>query len=448
MHLAQESFIDANHSFLTIIQLHLNSSMDDYGGHFLSALLHHDDPHPKRLLRQIAFMEILDAGIGYQDYSCRSPKTNKRKPYAAKIKKYETSKVGKYVRFIVDLRVPASLSGFWLTKLLKDGMAKNPIHHNGGNLVFIPKPTTSILTRVFLDLINPEGSFHFVYHSDDSCFAIRVDGVVHIFNLDISGCDASHSNALFAALLSITPDAGKGSMRRLIRQARNNLKYTSPHNALYHVLIKFLDHRLYSGATITTLINNLACLLIGLALSQHVFVSDDIPGQIAMCAERVGYVVTCDSCDQIEDITFLGNFPCIDLYGEISAVYSLGSFCRSMGRTKGDLPGRGPIESRAKAHFQQYLNGTYPRTHAPFIDKMRNQLENTLPPLYQPFKTENDGVHRYFSDDAILKRYRLTQREKANVIELSTAGFEDFVCGPGISKLLMKDYGLGSVYRE
>jgi hypothetical protein len=349
------------------------------------------------------------------------------------------------VRQIIDLFVPGSLSGFWITKLLKGGLEDLPLLWNGGTMRFVKKPTTSVLTECFEDLISPPLRYTFVYHSDDSCFSVRHNGKIHIFNIDISACDASHGPAIFKMLYDVTPEVGKADMQRLINQCRNHLRFVSPHTPLFSVLIKFLDPRLFSGSTITTLINNLANLIIGCALSEcHFDTLRSIDEQVIAVVRRTGYVVTCEPCRQDEDIQFLKNSPAYDTEGRMWPTLNFGVYLRAMGVTKGELNGTGPIKPRAIAHHHQFTQGAYPRTHTPLIDSQRGQLTTYKPLADFEYKVDDDCTPRSLSDHALLKRYNLSEYEFSQVQLLATAGYEDVLSGAGFSVILMKDYGLTS----
>lgn len=362
----QIDFIAGHKDQLKVLKDQYESTVIEYTDALLEAELHHADLHPKRAIRIEAWAKLQEEGIGldHQDPWVIRPWW--------KMKKDEYSKPGKKPRMIVDLGVAASLRGFRLAEFLKQAQAEQPFEYLGGYLQFIKTPDPQIMAEVFKNLIDPPGRFYFVYFSDDSCFAHRVNGVVYRHNIDISSCDSSHTKALFTALRDLLPPSMAEDMDVLIKQCSLPLKIVSTNDRKLKVTVKPTGPKLYSGSTITTAINNLANLLIGMALAEMVYIG---PQSIVLAAERAGYIVTGEEpLDDWHDLQFLKHSPMLDISGEVCAVLNFGVLVRASGTCKGDLPGRGNLRERGELFQRGLVNSAYPRLSTPLVNAMRSGL--------------------------------------------------------------------------
>lgn len=403
------------------------------------ALRHHGDPHAKKMLRMMSYQETVEAGEEPSRLWVRS--------IQYKNKKDEIAKPGKPIRMIGDLGVSASLQGFWLTKLLKEAMATQPILYGGVELEFIAKPTTSSLTRAFSKLQNPNGRMYFCYFSDDACLGIRMGTEVRVFNLDISKCDASHTGSLFQALISATPEIAEDDMRVLVEQCQEPIVIKSRVDTEKKIKLLPNEPTLYSGSTITTVINNLANILIAKAIAESTINSVQ---DIVQAAETAGYVVTAEECKIPEDIQFLKYSPCMTTTGEYAPLLNLGVIMRASGTCRGDLPGRGDLTQRARRFQAALLQGAYPRSHLDFIDNMKaaagtpDAVSKRVAEKIFLYKVYDQGDFFHFDTDSAYRRYRLNAKEYSDMNMFSNMGPYETFCGSIVDKVLGKDYGLAS----
>ena len=421
------------------------------------AQLHRSDPHPKKDLREQAFDELCLTGDVFLPVWMRAnPKGEKIVLYKAK--KNEYAKPGKYMRAIGDLGVSASLEGAWLTKYMKTAVARKAYTTVDFSLKFVMKPDHSELQYVFDQLINPDHRVFFVYHSDDACVAIRVGGVVYRFNLDISSCDASHSPALFNQLKK-TANKHEPTMTRLVEQCQLPCEIRSrqrkKNGRVKKLVLKTKDGRarLYSGSTLTTLLNGLANLNIGLSITQATIPDGATMAQVAVilkeAAARVGYIITVQCCEIVEDLQFLKHSPTLTSEGEYAPMLNLGVLLRASGVCKGDLPGRGDLARRGKFFQAALINGAYPRSHSTFIDTMRHQAGPLNPNIttdqFSYKVTQTD--HHTFVDSSIYRRYRLSTEQVSQLLVFASSGFGYQTANPGLSSVLNVDYGLECINR-
>lgn len=439
----QHKFIHQHKWLIDQIESRNGKYFDDYEGMDEEALQHVDDPHLKRLLRLFTWEEIENNGVMFDHLWLTS--------VLYKMKIREWAKNGKYPRMIGDLGVAASLQGFRLTHFLKKAQANEPIHHEGVEFEFVKTPDPFVLEKVFNKLINPPGRGYFCYFSDDSCYSVRdSNGDVHTFNVDISSCDSSHGDTLFKALIGTIPNPWKGDMTKLVEQCKLPIRIQDLNNKKNVVILKPTRIRLYSGSTITTAINNLASLLIGVALAEsHATTS----AGLIEAAFKVGYVITCTENETYSDLQFLKNSPVYDTDGVLRPLLNLGVLLRITGTCHDDLPGRKHIPLRQRAlNFQRsVLQGAYPRVHFKLIDAMKRQAvegqfiqDDRIESLLRYKVVQNDKYPVFtVSNSELYKRYHLTPLQVEQVELLGQMSYGEHIANPGLSAVLEKDYDLG-----
>lgn len=419
-----------------------------------AAFDHVDDPHAKRLLRLHTWQELHESGVVHNRLWLRRVKY--------KMKRDEIAKAGKAARLIGDLGVGASLQGFWVTMLLKKSMEENPFLVNGVTIQFCAKPKRAALTEVFERLIDPPGRGYFVYFSDDACLSLRLNGRVYTFNLDISSCDASHTSALFQALIDSTPSCAVAEVTKLVEQCELPIAIRSVEG--YECLVlKAIEPRLYSGSTITTLINNLANICNAVAIAETSFHgvgerAADVGRRVVSACENAGYVVTCAECTVPQDIQFLKHSPVFDIEGRLQPLLNLGTLLRSLGSCKGDLPGRrrdGDLQLRARFFQSGVFRGAYPYATFPLLEvlkgawspgvtnqRLEKDVATRVAATFEFHVVDATSAPFRVSDDDCFRRYRLTPAEIAEIKELAAAGFGRFCFCSAAAKILQTDYGL------
>lgn len=446
----QKSFIRRHKDFLIHLCSLFSLSFHKFTTISQECIDHHDDPHNKRDARIVAFSELLESGKLYEANSTfiiRTPNW--------KMKPQEKAKFDKYPRTIVDMTTPASLAGFRLCEFYKQAAFANPIHINDGLMEYCKSPNSTDLRRAFNLLYNPPGKYYFLYYSDDSCIAIRSKGKVLWYNLDISSCDSSHTEAMFSALLETCPIAVRPYMADLVAQCCAPIQFASCANSKHKVKIKPKTPTLYSGVTLTGAINGLACMLIMLSLSENDFVDGS---SIRDAAERVGYIVTGweKPLEVFEDVQFLKHSPVRDLAGNWQPMLNLGVLIRASGQCKYDLPGRGCQIKRARDFQFGLVQGAYPFRRCTVIDNMRAACGDATPDqraidtfdLYKVDVAAEDTMIR-LDDQSVYRRYRLNgveQHDLEQVYSKMTTG--QWYNGPSVSKILALDYGLTTIERE
>jgi len=227
---------------------------------------------------------------------------------------------------------------------------------------------------------------------------------------------------------------------------------------------------LYSGATITTAINNIANTALAVSLMDTTAQTCDLLpnyrhnpacsacARYTLAAREVGYIVELTPCQDMSQLQFLKTTPVRDTKGRLRAVLNPGVLVRLMGACKGDLPGRGCVRSRAD-NFQRLLVAGYmSRMNNPWLDAIRQRLNSACKKIPDSDLEKmrkrvdemwsdkvNDLAHETYTitDEALFERYDLSDEEYAGVYALVEGCTYGYTTGNGgLSKLLQKDYGL------
>lgn len=442
----QREYIAANSDVEAAIANVVQYGLDEYTTMIEECVEHHADPHIKKNERIHAVADMIAENLFEKDlwYLAKTGTVYK-------FKKFEIGKVGKPGRMIGALGCPASLQGFRLTAFLKYALADTDLELRGGTIHFCPTPGATVLEHVFENLRNPEGRFYFTYYSDDSCLAIRTeDGRLLRCNLDISSCDASHTEDLFKLLIRVTPERARSEMERLVAQCKTVITIMDLADGRNRVELEPRWARLYSGSTLTTLINNLANVLIASAIAKADIRSYE---DITTAAQSVGYIVTIDKCSDLHKIQFLKHSPVYDTNGRLRALLNPGVLFRLMGTCKGDLPGKTtePFEARATRFQAGLLQGAYPRVTAPLIDALKancgaySPCEKTRALVAEELKYKVDPDAEAFtvSPAEMWARYDLSPVEVAELeFDLARCKFGDHYQSDATEKVLKRDYGL------
>lgn len=408
---------------------------------------HHADTHPKKQLRIDAMRDMTATGVFGQHIWL--------KHVTYKMKKDEYAKPGKAARMIGDLKVPASLQGFRLTGMLKTALGSETYGYKRGHWRFCPAATADLLQEQMDRLICPIGRYYFVFFSDDSCLAVRSGDEVYRFNMDISSCDASHTDELFKLLSDLTPSC-RQEVEALSDQCRCDIRIYSVNRSVRKrefVQLRPKGARLYSGSTLTTYINSISQLVMLSVFAELDFSRMD-RAQCAAAIENAcleaGYVVTLEVCEEIEDIQFLKYSPTLDEGGRYRPLLNLGTVLRTSGVCRGDLPGRGDLNDRALEFQNGLMNGISPGSSYALLDVLRRRCGHVVARdevkrvVESLLYNKTAGVSATFPDESMIKRYRLTLGEWQELVGMfEEAGPGDEVYVDAADKIMRKDYGYG-----
>lgn len=411
----------------------------DFTDYLTEAREHHADPHPKKALRVEAYRNLVDTGAMWTwEVWILKAVTGKMKPN-------EYAKPDKVGRMIGDFGTPASLLGFRAAEFLKEAQFIEPIHFLGGVMEFCKSPDPIKLAQIFEKLRDPPGRFYFVYFSDDSCLSVRVDGKVEMYNLDISSCDGSHGPSIWAAFQLLFPVRMRPCAAMLVKQCMYPFRVHSVSDMRNIVELTPKQPTLYSGATITTALNNFASCIF---MSSIARLGDFSADGICFGAAVAGYSITVQRCETYHDLQFLKHSPVLDVTGRLVPLLNLGVLARLSGVCNGDLPGAGNLRERAACFQGALLNGAYPKAHFTLIDSMKVKYPlvrrlQEVDSMFEHKVVDDDHPPFYVLDSELYVRYRLTQLE---IVELNTLfgslGYGETLSTTGLDKIMRCDYQL------
>lgn len=445
--------------------------LKDYVDMIMYAQEHVTDSHPKRELRMQAWDELTKVlGVRQLHVIDRLWLTE----VLYKMKKDEVAKVGKWARMIGDLGVGASLQGFGCTDILKKMLcapAGDKLYHEyKGFRIYVAKnPTPVLMTEIFDELIDPTAVGTFAIFSDDACCTIRVNGKVMYGNLDISGCDSSHGPRAFSGMVEVAPKELQNDLQVCVDQCKLKIRIMDKGSkkSKKKVCLKqrFGDPVLYSGSTLTTVINGLANLNIAMQVIDDYWrglVTDKTGVQVS--AMRVGYYVTFIVANHPSEIQFLKHSPMLNEEGEWVSFLNLGVGFRSSGSWKGDAPGPKSISPSIRGFTAQrmLLQGMYPLANTPIIQALKDQvsaydgkfISQAFVDKHLPFEhvknvalpksRKREGTRSMnIPNSSIASRYNVSEAHIHELIEYINKTTPDHqYATPFVGRVLEVDYGL------
>jgi len=175
------------------------------------------------------------------------------------------------------------------------------------------------------------------------------NGILVFYNLDISGCDGSHSHQFFMIYHMLFPQF-QFPLTELLAQLSSPIEIRS---LVSKKKVTLCPHccKLYSGSTCTTCTNNIATALIG-----YVCCDSESP---VKAAALVGYKITEDLFQEFSMVQFLKRSPV--LFGDRHVpMLNLGVYLRASGCKKGDYIGRGDLSVRANMYQVALVKCMFP----------------------------------------------------------------------------------------
>jgi len=196
---------------------------------------------------------------------------------------------------------------------------------------------------------------------------------------------------------------------------------------------------MHSGSTLTTFANNIANFYLGLSIYNGTHagmtkqeVVDIIP---RLCGE-LGYKVTVEVCDVIEDVQFLKHSPVYTVDGKISAALNLGVILRTLGQTDGEL-------TMSPEHFLSgIINGFKHAGNSTLMRVLRKHVISTKVIAKHYLIAHSSGREGLLDDNSLVRRYRLSLDEYHDLCSiLDSAGIGDVIRTEASIKIMKRDYG-------
>lgn len=384
--------------------------------------------HPKRKIREEAWRQLEDSGF-LDKYFTEST--------TGKMKGDERGKPGKYPRWVGDYSTAGSLLGGLLCELSKKAIDVFS-SRDGFSSIFVRNATESEFGKVCERLTDPKGDLHFAY-SDDSFF--RFGG--KFYEMDISTCDVSNGEGIFRLVTDLFSDYPQfhSVVLGCVEQCRLDHKIKDPSTRKASLRLKPKKAIEFSGTTLTTLLNQLASILIGLACHDRGVQDED---DIRSAAASVGYLVTAAERKELACVQFLKYSFWSDDNGEVKSFFNLGPVLRSFGTCHGDLPGRGDIGRRAFdwnssviRGFRDIADNSLVRDIAKYYD---GSSEERLP--YETRKHFDNGSRPYVPDHVLCTRYGVSLADIEHTRWLFRTHPHSIIKSHFVYRIFLVDYGL------
>lgn len=359
------------------------------------------------------------------------------------MKTLEWGKKNKNGRIVCDLGTRASLLGGDIIAVMKDVLAATPIKIGATELHFVKSPDRVQLRYLFCSMLSHD---RFLYFSDDSTLSrMCLDGALYI-NLDLASCDVSNGPAVFQYLAHLFPDEYADLGLRLIEQCAKPASLGHGCGKFSFVPEWYYE---YSGTTLTTLLNNIANIMIGeqianIPIGTKAETISRLSVVLGNCGWSVPFSVS-DVCECFEDITFLKNNPVYTQDGSVDSMLNHGVILRTMGQKTWDLPGRGCMEKRGAKFNSSLVSGF---KHAGDTELLRT-LRLKFPVVTDVVQTSwliehlsGDDIGA-IDDLSVCRRYKIKLSELHELYScIMIAGFGDIIDTPASRAILLKDYGI------
>jgi len=361
----------------------------------------------------------------------------------------------KYFRVIGDFGVNASLQTVFWASIVKDIMSANAdvfcSDSNFGKTIFVNGPDVDVMNEHLWKLRNNRCGWYMILFSDDSCIATPDGG---LYNLDISSCDSSHTEAIFSAVLEAF-HAPEHLKEIIYHQMSAYIKVVTPHidevdcrqRGRNTFVLAPTELYMASGIGITTLVNCYANKLIGREIIRSGAID---PASIIDAAKRVGYDITLDKCECLEDLQFLKCSPVMSIDGSYTFMPNLGPVVRAIGDAKGDylIPKGSSFEAVVIKQNAQLVHSAFSMYEFGLstFDTTDNISFDGALYSYKP-----PAVRRYVDLSSLSRRYRLTTGEIGGLVDVinlfctSTTTIGYFYRSIVVDRILSKDYGYGYV---
>lgn len=357
---------------------------------------------------------------------------------------------GKYLRAIGDLTtIGSAVLGYYMdyVKLA----FKADFVYNGCRAKFVKSPDKEELRDVFRRLIEPEHRMEFVFHSDDSSFAFKLEsGEIIRFNMDISACDGSNFEPVFALLEKAMKVDTRFDVdiERCFSQLGCPFRVRMRHDRKSSALFKpILGRVLYSGSVLTTSVNNMANTLLFLAIAGLGSMDRETAlRRIPEAAAQVGYIVTLEECMYVEDLQFLKHSPCEIHEGGYEPIVNLGTMMRNWGRCRGDLPGKkkAGIKARARIFLSDVAKSFVHHGRNVIVKAFEaHRVAQSNPNNLQQVKEYTTGASKGTCvTESLGRRYRCTSCEMEELADaIVHVSFGTRYYSETVRRIMSKDYG-------
>lgn len=398
-------------------------------------------PHPKRLIYQ----KFVDDDITYN--KIRSNIGTFESKY-----KDEFGKIGKVGRLyangshlpLVDY-FSAEIIKFYFkeewvslgSRMITIGTTNCVIH---GFCIYSDAVESDRSDALFNIVINiPNNTFYYIFFSDDGFLVMNLDGHVSFYETDISSCDSSNGFGIFSILYSISIKLGIDKMTKLlIEQCSRPTKVVNPSNPVEYVELQPETFFEYSGSKLTTVLNNIASVLIGSSIFDSIDQNIPLHTSIELGAAYVGYSVTQKFCKNLNSATFLKR-----AFNGVNSWLVYGPIFRSLGsmmvhRDTPDFYGVHKAKWVTMTHNDKFefllksaVDGLVNEPGSVILDALRERTKSSC---------KNSG---YVTVQDLVDRYGVPDHEWYKFASLiANVNIRDVVVCDALCKIYHVDYGM------
>jgi hypothetical protein len=412
-------------------------------------------PHKKRLLREqvLALIKLLGQ-LGCTDWH-REDNGKEEKWVIHKLKRAELAKFGKYGRIIVDLGVGRSLAGAIWCEKAKEAVAAEIWRFNNCAFMFAKSNDPEVIDAIFNYAYTCPEEMLYVVFSDDAFLIVNKDGKRSKYNLDIKGCDLSHTQELIVFVLRLF-GVPEELIDYYIRQILLPIKIMNPDTQRggknEAAWMTPLDLYLQSGSTITTLLNTIANLIIFIIMIILGYDYHD-PDNIVAAWFHIGYLADITKCELFEDIQFLKHSPVMDNDGIWRAVINIGPMFRALGSCKGILTtSQSTFRQAADGFHNGVLQGFTARYKCPFYAKLRRRegsgkvyganFRSGVSEVQEKYSSRGEQIE--FTTENLFRRYVRDDMHLVHELEEFLQAVDlhgSYIVSDLVDTVLLKDYG-------
>jgi len=355
----------------------------------------------------------------------------------------------KYLRGTGDLTVLSSLVGGFMMDMIKDCLSYYYSPAPRHRMRFVKTPQKSELQEVFDNLLEDSGLSEFYYFSDDSCIKIKcTDGYVR-GNLDITACDGSNYSPIFNILRNLM-EVQNYEWEMILKAVFDQCKlpFFVRHPVTRKKVGKFKcnDMVLYSGSTLTTMINNIANSVIYLRIVERcfrngepIFSKTEIGDAIKDAAKEMGFLVRLDVCEIPEDLQFLKHSPHNGV-----PIINAGVWFKGFGTCQGDIPlprKVGSLNYRSYLFCCEVVEGRQNWGNTPIRDAFNRAYPKSKVKVRYSEDTKTIGDdERRVGLESLCRRYRCSEAMLSNLLDSIDHGVE--IRHPVLDIIMAKDYGM------
>lgn len=401
-----------------------------------------DAPHEKRSERLQSAKSVCDAGQSGHPVYTRKVK------YVCKPK--EKLAPNSYLRAIGDLGTPAALRTAYLIDSAKNVFAKEYVCRHG-SFEYVKTPELSKLRSVFTAIWEMSDGFKLYYFSDDAILAYMSTTGMCYFDIDVSKCDSSHTEASLYFVLEMLEvhDSTSDDLRALREMLHLPYVICSPNDRSINIKLRPNMATMPSGIPTTVINNNIFHVRAALGISDRLgrrLTATQFQALVEDVYLEIGLLIKLKRHSVFQKLQFLKHSPCFNDAGVLDAVLNLGVWMRGFGTCYGDLPGRGPLEARAALRNSEIVRSKVHTGNHFFHDCMRAHVITARAAyMHQPTYMEKICTGEqlgYIPTEELCLRYDLGTDELEELsLLVGGAKVGEHIAHPAIDRIMLCDYG-------